>query len=114
MARLYFYSKHEHEMFDRIVLGEREITLGRGRTCNVLLPDAHVSRVHAVIRPCSPPGQSGKRCYEIEDLSTNGTRVNGERVSGVERLYPGDRIEIENFVILHETDDVRPPQSVSA
>jgi hypothetical protein len=66
---------------------EGEVSLGRSRDCEVRLPDADTSRRHAKI-VCA-----GGR-FVLHDLgSTNGTFVNGERVS--ERaLEPGDRVQI--------------------
>lgn len=50
------------------------ITLGRERSNDIILEDKLVSRRHAVI-------QKIKEAYFLEDLgSTNGTRVNGERI----------------------------------
>ena len=61
--------------------------IGRSRSCNLRLPSADASRRHAEIL-------AGRDGFVLRDLrSTNGTFVNGERVS--ERtLRPGDRIEI--------------------
>ncbi|MGH9243846.1 MAG: FhaA domain-containing protein [Acidimicrobiales bacterium] len=60
---------------DRVVLGEHVVTIGRMPECNIVLADPNVSRTHAEIRP---RGQG----YVLADLnSTNGTRVNGVRVS---------------------------------
>ena len=66
---------------------EGEVSLGRSRECEVRLPDADTSRRHAKI-VCS-----GGR-FVLHDLgSTNGTFVNGERVSQ-RALEPGDRVQI--------------------
>ena len=104
MTRLDFYAGGK--LFDSITLGNRPITVGRGRACTVRLPDSHVSRTHAVIRPC---GGSSVDCevkgWEIEDWGLNGTRVNGSPVEGIAVLLPGDRIEIEDFVIVHRLAD---------
>ncbi|MEM7413364.1 MAG: FHA domain-containing protein [Myxococcota bacterium] len=63
------------------------VILGRSRECALRLPDADTSRKHAKI-VCDGDA------FVIHDLgSTNGTFVNGERVS-TQTLRPGDRIEI--------------------
>ena len=104
MTRLDFYA--DGKLFDSITLGNRPITVGRGRACNVRLPDEHVSRKHAVIRPCgSSAGRGGVKGWEIEDLGLNGTRVNGAPIEGIAVLFPGDRIEIEDFLIVHRFAD---------
>ena len=63
------------------------VRIGRSRSCDLALRSPDASRRHAEI----VLGASG---WLVRDLdSTNGTFVNGERVS--ERaLHPGDRIEI--------------------
>ncbi len=96
MPRLDFYS--DYKLFVKFKLGTEEITIGRADNCTVQLPDDRVSRVHAVIRP------SGGG-YDLEDRSLNGTRVNDRMVNESEPLEPGDRIYIQNFVIIYQPDD---------
>jgi len=68
-------------------LPEKEIIIGRRPTCHVVLTDANVSRQHAVIE------RQGD-VYWLNDLgSTNGTFVNGERVTR-QPLRSGDRIRV--------------------
>lgn len=71
----------------RVVLGNQPVRIGRMADCGVQLNDPNVSRHHAEVRP------SGEG-FTIADLgSTNGTKVNGVRVS--ERaLRDGDEILI--------------------
>jgi pSer/pThr/pTyr-binding forkhead associated (FHA) protein len=62
--------------------------LGRSPYCSVILSGSLVSRQHCIFRL-----QHG--ALYLEDLgSTNGTSVNGERVSGQRRLAGGDRVRI--------------------
>lgn len=70
---------------DRFVLGETIVTIGRLGSSTLVLEDPNVSRQHAEIRP------SGTG-FVIADLgSTNGTKVNGAKVS--ERtLRDGDEL----------------------
>ncbi|MFC2015790.1 FHA domain-containing protein [Chloroflexota bacterium] len=64
------------------------VRLGRGSGSDFVLQDTQASRQHAEI------SQQGDQ-YFIRDLgSTNGTFVNGQRVSGLQPLRPGDRIQI--------------------
>ncbi len=68
----------------RVALAQTTV-LGRGAEANVQLPDTGVSRKHAELRLVD--GQ-----VELHDLgSTNGTRVNGQRVTAV-TLHDGDRV----------------------
>jgi predicted component of type VI protein secretion system len=75
----------------------REQTLSAGSTigregCDVNLMDPEVSRRHATIRD-----QGGS--LGIEDLgSTNGTFVNGTRISSVTVLNDGDEVRLGNTV----------------
>ncbi len=72
----------------RLVVGPEGVTLGRSRQSDVMVDDANVSRAHAEIRPHG-------RSWVLTDLgSTNGTRLNGRRVSRPETLEPGDEIEL--------------------
>ncbi len=69
----------------QMVLGEFLVTMGRLPECTVSFDDPNISRVHAEIRP------DGGGFMLIDKGSTNGTRVNGERVS-THRLLDGDRM----------------------
>lgn len=70
-----------------------ETLLGRSPYCSIVLSDPRVSREHAALR-VTPAGPT------IQDLgSRNGTRVNGELLTCVRQLEPGDRIEIGSQAI---------------
>ncbi len=66
-----------------------EITIGRAATCTIGMPDdTFVSQLHA--RVFREVGST-----IIEDLgSTNGTYLNGKRLTGAERITKGDRVQI--------------------
>jgi pSer/pThr/pTyr-binding forkhead associated (FHA) protein len=65
--------------------------LGRA-DCDIVLVDPEVSRRHAIVL-ATPAGPA------IEDLgSTNGTWVNGERISGAHRLRMGDVVRFGNTI----------------
>lgn len=70
-----------------------EVSVGRAPGCGVVLEDdTFVSQVHARLF------RRGRENY-VEDLgSTNGTFVNGERISEVTRLRRGDRVQFGNTV----------------
>jgi FHA domain-containing protein/uncharacterized protein DUF1707 len=64
------------------------LSIGRGPSCDCLLPEESVSRRHAELR------REGERWF-IRDLgSRNGTRVNGMRVLEEVEVRPGDRITL--------------------
>ncbi|TAN29560.1 MAG: FHA domain-containing protein [Actinomycetota bacterium] len=65
------------------------ITIGRGQGCNIAIPrDTFASSVHARVYEHS-------NGYYVEDLdSTNGTFVNGKKISGPQVIVSGDRLQI--------------------
>jgi predicted component of type VI protein secretion system len=69
-------------------LQEQSVTIGRDQECDIVLPDRHVSRVHARISRLGD-------CYVVEDLgSKNGTHVNGREIVGSHVLRDGDEVQI--------------------
>jgi pSer/pThr/pTyr-binding forkhead associated (FHA) protein len=101
VPRLDFYA--DYELFVKVKLEASETSIGRSPDCTVQLPDNKVSRVHAVIRPTADG-------YELDDRSSNGTRVNDNAVQGTVQLAPDDRIYIERFIIIYQPDTVAPVQ----
>lgn len=80
----------------RVPLGDRPVTVGRMNDCTIPLNDQNVSRRHAEIRP-------SKNAYVVADLgSTNGTMVNGTRISGDQRLTDGDIISFGSTYVRFE------------
>jgi pSer/pThr/pTyr-binding forkhead associated (FHA) protein len=66
-----------------------KLVVGRSRECDVRVDDGNVSRRHFELV------QDGPTTWVVADLgSTNGTEVNGRRVSGRKRLDDCDRITI--------------------
>ena len=73
----------------------RELTLGRSPECSLQLPAAGASRRHASV-------VSHDGVVVLRDLgSTNGTFLNGERLSGDATLRSGDKIRIGGVDILY-------------
>ncbi len=75
--------------------GLEEITIGRDPASTIVFDaqrDDAVSRHHAVVRVAK---HGDEPSFLISDLgSRNGTRVNGERITGDYELAPGDAIEL--------------------
>jgi hypothetical protein len=71
-----------------------EITIGRAATCTIGMPDdSFVSQLHA--RVYRDAGMT-----MIEDLgSTNGTFLNGKRLTVPEQVAKGDRVQIGSTVL---------------
>ncbi len=64
--------------------------IGRHETCDVVVNDSQVSRRHCQI------SWDGVYCT-LEDLgSTNGTTVNGQRLTAAYVLRPGDKVQVAN------------------
>jgi len=82
----------------RFLVGARGATLGRSRTCDVVLEDANVSRQHAEVRP------RGGGWFVADLGSTNGVAVNGARIEQAHALRPGDRIELGTTVLTFELE----------
>lgn len=69
----------------------QSMVVGRDRSCDVVLADPLVSRRHARLTDLH-------RAITLEDLgSSNGTYVNGERITGSRSLRSGDLIAIGRY-----------------
>ncbi len=72
----------------RFLIGGRVFFVGRGRQCDLMLPDEAVSTRHLAI-------WTGEGKLFVEDLrSRNGTRVNGRALQGRSEVALGDLIEL--------------------
>ena len=69
-----------------IALTEGTLRIGRGLSADIRLDEASVSRRHAILETSAP-------ARVLDDRSSNGTFVNGERVERAE-LLSGDEITI--------------------
>lgn len=86
------------------LLEEHTTIIGRGKDCNLVLPDISVSRHHAQVV------QDEEGTY-IQDLgSQNGTSVNAHPVSN-QKLENGDVIQIGKFILVYRptTKDAPKP-----
>ncbi len=70
----------------RIGLNQGTVTVGRLPECTISINDSNISRKHAEMR------QSAGEYVVIDLDSTNGTLVNGIRITGQQRLNEGDII----------------------
>jgi len=70
-----------------------ETTIGRAHGCAVAIDDAHISKLHARV---SPDGDG----WILEDLgSTNGTLLDGEKVTAPTPIDRGNKIMIGEIVL---------------
>ncbi len=88
-------------------ISQPQMLIGRDPACDIVISDAEVSRRHARVLI------SGDTCI-LEDLgSTNGTFVNGRRISAPHELRPGDTIMMgENVVVVFESQGFDPNATV--
>ncbi|MEA3350593.1 MAG: FHA domain-containing protein [Chloroflexota bacterium] len=82
------------EQGKKFVLSKQEMIVGREPSADISIDVAEISRQHTRLR-------LEANGYMIEDLgSTNGTFVNGRRLSGPHLLRPGERIQLGEAVTL--------------
>ncbi|MCJ7694165.1 MAG: FHA domain-containing protein [Anaerolineaceae bacterium] len=91
------------------LLEEAEMFLGRDLTNHIAIPDPEISRRHALF-VSTPQG------VQIEDQgSTNGTFINGVRLTAPQLLKQGDLITFgENIVVVFESVTYDPDATVVA
>src|SRR5260370_7473365 len=86
------------ETFDK-----NEINVGRVQGNDLMLPKGNVSKHHARLLY-----REGR--FIVTDLkSTNGTYVNGRKISQATIVREGDKIYIGDFVLRLETGQPQPP-----
>ena len=72
---------------------EGEVNIGRVRGNEIVLPKSNISKRHAMFT------HNGGALAITDTKSTNGTFVNGDRISGVCDLGVGDKIFLGDFTI---------------
>jgi len=94
MAQIRFVMRSGPTIGKVFPLEAQEISIGRDSTNTVAINDAEVSRRHARM-------ELRGSAYVIQDLgSTNGTFINGIRVSGLQALNPGDTVAFGEGIVL--------------
>lgn len=79
-------------------LDKQQTVIGRGTMCDVVLRDDIASRMHAEIYRLTTEGDCHE--YYLRDLgSTNGTYLNGARVTSEQLLQDGDKIKVGNHLM---------------
>jgi pSer/pThr/pTyr-binding forkhead associated (FHA) protein len=82
----------------------RSLTLGRGARTDVALNwDQEVSAVHSELLCVG-----GEWTLADDGLSSNGTYLNGARLSGRQRLRDGDHVRVGRTVLLYRASTLEP------
>ncbi len=82
---------------ESISLRERETSLGRNKSCDIVLPFDTISRLHAVI------AYRNKGFVIFDTFSKSGIKVNGKKIEKKAYLHNGDEINIGGLKYeLHE------------
>lgn len=94
-----------------LAAADARYTLGRSTDTDLPITwDDQVSGLHAQVE-----GLGGEWTVADDGLSRNGTHVNGQRVTGRQRLRDGDRIRVGNTVLAYKAANAAPvPETVVA
>ncbi len=77
-----------------VLIQNKTITIGRDDNADLLLDAPTVSRTHATVTQLSPSK------FVLEDKSTNGVFVNGQKVQGATTLDPNATIRIGPYTLI--------------
>ena len=92
----------------RIELDGKPLVLGRRTASDLVLPEILVSALH-----CRVQAEPGRPALRVTDLkSTNGTLLNGRRITGSAYLAPGGTLTVGHHVFRH--DFLSPDKLVQA
>jgi diguanylate cyclase (GGDEF)-like protein len=89
-----------------VPVSAKGVRLGRSEDCDLSFDDASLSRVHARVHQLM-----GAQFFLSDERSTNGTFVNGTRLTRATELGDGDRIQLGTatllrFAIVDEAEEV--------
>jgi len=93
----------------RVLLERGTLSIGRLPECDLAVADPNVSRRHAEVR------RGPDNTWVVVDLgSTNGTKVNGSRVSAARLLATGDEITVGSTTLRFEVPAQSPQEAQPA
>lgn len=87
----------------RLMFEEEEVTIGRAKGSDIMLPRNNISKRHARLV------DKDDKVVLVDLRSTNGTYVNGRRITAPEIITPADKIYIGDFIIRVEAAAVAAP-----
>ena len=89
-----------------VALGRTHLSIGRSPRAQLTIDDPFASRLHAEM------WSDGEACWLSDLGSSNGTYLNGSRVSGAVQVFPGDEVKIgETQLLLELPGDVSRPET---
>jgi len=88
-------------------VGPRGLRIGRGRENQINLPDPHASGNHAFV------WQQNQQLFIRDQGSTNGTFVNGRRITQAQPLQVGDALQIGQTTLLVVAGGAAPGADVA-
>jgi DNA-binding NtrC family response regulator len=92
MARLTFTRPSDASPLFAAPLRAGVTRIGRADTCDVVLPDEGVSRLHCLMT-------EGKDGWSVTNVSRNGTWLRGEAVVEARALHHGDELRVGPFLV---------------
>ncbi|MCB9729669.1 MAG: Flp pilus assembly complex ATPase component TadA [Deltaproteobacteria bacterium] len=87
----------------RLMFQEEEVTIGRAKGSDIMLPRNNISKRHARLV------DKDEKVVLVDLRSTNGTYVNGRRITAPEIITPADKIYIGDFIIRVEAAAAAAP-----
>jgi pSer/pThr/pTyr-binding forkhead associated (FHA) protein len=85
---------HEGVVIKKFPVDKPLLRIGRDQVNDVVIDDKVVSLEHAIIQIVDDPHKKNMKKFYIKDLeSTNGTHVNGKKISH-QQLYNNDMIRV--------------------
>jgi diguanylate cyclase (GGDEF)-like protein len=87
-----------HAIGQTVALDKSCMTIGRGSQADLVIRDEIASRLHAEIIRLEVEGAIAE--YYVNDLgSTNGTYLNGTKITGQQLLEDGDKVKVGNHLM---------------
>ena len=83
-----------------VPLSRTHLSIGRSPRAQLTIDDPFASRLHAEV------WHDGEACWLSDLGSSNGTYLNGDRISGAVQIFPGDRLRIgETLLTLDASEE---------
>jgi serine phosphatase RsbU (regulator of sigma subunit)/pSer/pThr/pTyr-binding forkhead associated (FHA) protein len=92
-----------------VPLSRSHLSIGRSPRAQLTIDDPFASRLHAEV------WHDGEQCWLSDLGSSNGTHLNGSRITGAVQIFAGDRMRIgETLLTLESTEEATRPSAQPA